>query len=251
MDVVLLARRGDSTWYVFNALRGRVDIGAVILEAPVSKIRMVKTRARRLGWISALGQVAFMAASRILRWESRNRFAEIERSNKLSAIPATGVEIIDVPSVNDAETISILRRLQPRVVLVNGTRIISQKVLTAIDAVFINMHTGITPKYRGVHGGYWALYNGDRENAGVTVHLVDAGVDTGKILYQERIDPGPLDNFWTYPLLQTAAGIPLLARAVEDALANRLTGKEGVHPSHQYFHPTLLQYLLARTRGIK
>src|SRR5438093_9923670 len=53
-------------------------------------------------------------------------------------------------------------------VVVNGTRIISEAVLTASDAVFINMHAGITPKYRGVHGGYWALYNGDGEAASST-----------------------------------------------------------------------------------
>ena len=46
--------------------------------------------------------------------------------------------------------------------VVNGTRILSRRMLESIDAVFLNMHVGITPKYRGVHGGYWALANGDR-----------------------------------------------------------------------------------------
>jgi phosphoribosylglycinamide formyltransferase-1 len=248
MDVVLLAGRGDSTWHVCNALHRRLGVGAVILERPVSKTRLLRARAHKLGWTSALGQAAFILASGILCWESRKRSAEISRLYNLSARPVAGVEIIEVSSVNALETISILRRLQPRVVVVNGTRIISQRILTAIEAVFINMHAGITPKYRGVHGGYWAFYNGDGGNAGVTVHLVDAGVDTVKILYQGRIDPDPRDNFCTYPLLQTAVGIPLLVRAIEDGLARRLTEIDGVHPSHQYFHPTLMQYLLARKR---
>jgi phosphoribosylglycinamide formyltransferase-1 len=252
MSVVVLAGRGDSTWYVCNALHQRLGLRAVILEDPVSKVEMLRGRARRLGWPAALGQAAFILASRLLARQSRARSEEIIGQHGLRATPVEGVEIIGVRSVNDPGTIDILRRLRPRVVVVNGTRIISNAVLTAVNAAIINMHAGITPKYRGVHGGYWALYNGDVDNAGVTVHLVDAGVDTGAILYQARIYPGPRDNFCTYPLLQVAAGIPLLIRAVGDGLADRLTKVAATLPSHQYYHPTLLQYLVARLcRGVK
>ncbi len=72
-------------------------------------------------------------------------------------------------------------------VLVVGTRIISRKVLVAVAAPFINYHDGITPKYRGIHGGYWASAQSDLANFGVTVHLVDPGIDTGEVLYQARL----------------------------------------------------------------
>ena len=85
-----------------------------------------------------------------------------------------------VRSVNNNDTINLLRDINPNAVVVNGTRIISKKVLSCIDAPFINTHLGITLKYRGVHGGYWALANGDPDNYGVTVHLIDVGIDTGE-----------------------------------------------------------------------
>jgi folate-dependent phosphoribosylglycinamide formyltransferase PurN len=251
-NVVLLAGHGDSTWYTANALHRNIGLRAVILERPVGRIQMLKSRARRLGWVKALGQGAFILATRLLDWESRARAAEIIRMHDLSATPPASIDIFEVPSVSDPATIELLLNLKPYVVVVSGTRIISRTVLNASDAIFINMHAGITPKYRGVHGAYWALYQADKENAGATVHLVDSGVDTGGILYQVRIDPGPRDNFCTYPLLQLAAGLPLLTRAVEDALADRLTELSGVEPSRQYYHPTLLQYLLARIkRGVR
>ena len=115
----------------------------------------------------------------------------------------------------------MVARAGAAVVVVNGTRIIARRVLEASDAVFINTHCGITPEYRGVHGGYWALYRSDPENCGVTVHLVDPGIDTGGILAQQRIEPGPHDNFVTYPYLQLAAGLPLLVEAVGSALEGR------------------------------
>lgn len=50
--------------------------------------------------------------------------------------------------------------------IVNGTSIISSKVLNAIGAIFINTDVGITPEYRRVHRGFWALRNGHKDNFG-------------------------------------------------------------------------------------
>jgi len=138
-------------------------------------------------------------------------------------------------------------------VVVNGTRILSKRLLGCIDAVFINMHAGITPLFRGVHGGYWPLAQGQPEHCGVTVHLVDPGIDRGKVLGQALIQPTPEDNFTTYPLLQLAAGIPLMLRAVQGALDG---APETVpHPpgsSMQWYHPTLGSYLKTfASRGVK
>src|SRR5690606_24425483 len=94
-----------------------------------------------------------------------------------------------VPSVNATQCIDLVQKIEPDIVVVNGTRIISKKVLDAVPVSFINTHVGITPKYRGVHGAYWALACGDTDNCGVTVHLVDKGIDTGGILKQAVIAP--------------------------------------------------------------
>jgi hypothetical protein len=68
---------------------------------------------------------------------------------ELAAVP--GALVRRVASANADETVALLQELRPRVVVVNGTRILSKRVLGCIDAVFINMHAGITPLYRGVH----------------------------------------------------------------------------------------------------
>ena len=80
-----------------------------------------------------------------------------------------------VISVNADDCRQQLQNLQPDIVLVNGTRIISKKTLQCSNAVFVNMHVGIRPWYRGSHGGYWALHNKDIKNFGTTIHLVGPG----------------------------------------------------------------------------
>jgi folate-dependent phosphoribosylglycinamide formyltransferase PurN len=74
------------------------------------------------------------------------------------------------------------------------------------------------------------------------VHLVDEGVDTGGVLYQARADFEPDDNISTYQHRQMAVALPLLIRAIEDALAGCLAPRQVDLPSRQWFHPTVWTY---------
>jgi folate-dependent phosphoribosylglycinamide formyltransferase PurN len=245
--VVMLAIDSPSTWMVFDALDRAIGVDHVVVEEQVSGRALLAARARRLGWRTAAGQALFrLLIQPLVEWASRRRTREIA-SGIGSSRPGPD-RVTHVPSVNDRRTAETLRRLDPRVVVVAGTRIIKDEILGAVEAPFINMHAGMTPRYRGVHGGYWALAQGDHEHCGVTVHLVDPGVDTGAVIAQARIQPGPRDSFATYPLLQLSAGLPLLVEAVRSALEGSLEPVEVDGPSRQWYHPTAWGYVLTRLR---
>lgn len=248
--VVLLAGDGESTPIVYEHLNKVVPIERVLLDGPKPRWTLVKRRVQRFGYLRTAGQVAFSAAvAPMLRREAKDRIDEILAELGEAKLPENKVTRFE--SVNSKACIDALRRIDPKVVVVNGTRIISQEVLEATNATFINMHAGITPRYRGVHGAYWALAEGRPENAGVTVHLVDKGIDTGAILAQARIHPGPRDNFATYPLLQLQAGLPLLSQAVQNALRGNVVTVNSIDslPSTLWHHPTVGQYLVNRFAG--
>ena len=253
--VVLLGPRGGSTVrIVYQALQRDLEMDRVILENPQARRALVVRRVRKLGVPTVVGQLLFQkVVFPIVRLSARNRMREIARQHCLLDRPIPEEKVVRVESVNSDQVRQELRRLRPAVVVVAGTPIISEKTLKAVESTFINMHAGITPRFRGVHGGYWALAAGEPENCGVTVHLVDKGIDTGGILYQCNIEPTDKDNFATYPLLQIAAGLPLLRKAIDDALQGRIA----VFPprdtrSHLWYHPTLWAYLGNRLRlGVK
>jgi methionyl-tRNA formyltransferase len=54
---------------------------------------------------------------------------------------------------------------------------------------FVNVHGALLPRFRGMHGGTWALINGE-EQAGYTMHLVDSGIDSGPIYFQSKVEVG-------------------------------------------------------------
>jgi len=230
------------------------NVCLAIIEDKEPLKRFILRRIKKLGLIKVSGQLLFQALIvKILQNKSRTRKAEIIKDNNLdiSDIPDEKKKL--VKSVNTAETIKLLQSLDPDLIIVNGTRIISQKVLSSVKCPFINTHAGITPKYRGVHGTYWALYNNDAENSGVTVHLVDKGIDTGNIIFQKHVVPGEKDNFSTYPLLQLAEGLKILNEAVMAFMKHELqTQKVKLTESILWYHPTIWQYLYGRiVKGIK
>jgi methionyl-tRNA formyltransferase len=242
--VVLLAGDCDSTRAIYHALTRGTPVARVVLESSVPRTQLLWRRAKKLGVHAAASQAAFVAiAVPILRAVSRRRIDALrERLGAGTPIPAEAV--LRVPSVNAPECIAALRALAPAVVVLSGTRILSREVLQNVPATFINVHAGITPRYRGTHGAYWAYAEGRPGSAGVTVHVVDPGIDTGEILAQARVERGPRDNFVTLPYLQLQAGLPLLVDAVRAALAGeiRTVTSLDASASRLFHHPGLVEY---------
>ena len=72
------------------------------------------------------------------------------------------------------------------VVLAGFMRIVKPKLLAAFPNRVINIHPAILPAFPGVHSWTQALDYGCKV-AGVTVHFVDAGTDSGPILVQKTV----------------------------------------------------------------
>lgn len=246
--IVLLAAPGLSTWIIANALaREHADL-VVIIEKRENSTRVLRRRIRKLGIATVVGQIMFHLWGKVAAYQVRARTREIICAFGLDVTPLPPTHHRQVASANDPSVVRLINFAAPDVVVVNGTRILSRTLLNNLQAPVLNTHAGITPAYRGVHGGYWARARGDLERCGVTIHMVDAGVDTGSIVAQAAIEPGPRDNFFTYPILQTAAGLPLLLDAVRAARIGTLRARNAKGESRQYYHPTLWGYIATGLR---
>lgn len=261
--VVLLTREGNTTSLIANFLSQRFDEVTTVVEGPQSRFQLVRRRAKQIGWIQVGGQLIFLVPVLSVlarRRRARSRVAALLES---AHVPGRPVSLHHVESVNADETREMLRKIEPDVVVVLGTRIISPAVLQSIDCPFVNLHAGITPRYRGTDGVYWALSEGRPDLVGATVHVVDSGIDTGPVLGRVYFTTEPEDSIATYPYLGLVRGLPVLAEQVERLLArgrNRLgppqvygascdpAGKLTKEDSRLWFHPTFWGYLERRIR---
>lgn len=241
-EVVLIIAGGELAERAVKHLAARFPGLVVLQEEPETKWQIIRRRARLLGPLSAVGQVVAGLAFRLVARFNMERARQVGAADPTDTA-ARGVRVIKVGNVNSARCRRALQLLAPRAVAVYGTRIISQRTLNAIDAPFINYHAGINPKYRGQHPAYWARVEGDDANAGVTVHLVDKGVDTGDVIYQAPVEFAARDTIATYQYVQLATGMALLARALNDVLDGRLRTHRVHMASKLWFPPTIWQYL--------
>jgi methionyl-tRNA formyltransferase len=241
--IVALTNGSPQSWIVVNAIAAAHGPVIVLAEQAESKSLLLRRRMKRQGVVTVAGQVGFVLLQKLLARKSRARIAEICHDLKLETTPHAACTLRPVSSVNDAVTRTLIAELRPDVVVVYGTRIIGRETLAAISVPLINFHSGINPKYRGQAGGYWALAMNDAAHAGVTAHLVDAGVDTGEVLYQATITPTPRDDFNTYFYLQAAALRSLAVQAVTDAMQGQLRPFKPELPSQLFFHPPLWFYV--------
>lgn len=254
MKIILLAGKGQSTLFMYNAINEVFPIERVIIEDEISSKKIIQIRIKKLGYFKVINQLLFqIIISNFLSFTSEKRMKFLKEYYNLSVKPIEEEKLNFVSSVNNSECFSILKDLSPDVIIVNGTRIISSKVLESTSALFINTHVGITPQYRGVHGAYWALVKDDYENCGVTIHKVDKGIDTGALIKQATIEISKQDNFVTYPLHQYGVAIDLMKQTLKDLCINKLkTFKKENVVSNLYYHPTFFGYLYNRFfKGIK
>lgn len=249
--VVVMTAGGLPAALVVQALSRRFANLHVIVEAPEGKGEILRRRARRLGLAEAAGQLATMAVAKVLRRICARRVSQIvARSGQGTDMPDTAT-LHPVASVNSDAAIATLRSIAPAAVLLVSTRLLSRTTLERITCPVLNLHAGINPAYRGQMGGYWSLAKGDAANFGATVHLVDAGTDTGATLYECRTAPRKGDNISTYPLLLTAAALPVTVQAMEDAVMGTLGPRPPEGPSALRFPPAIWTWIwTGLTRGI-
>ena len=134
------------------------------------------------GVCSATGAALDRAAVSPVEVREVLRKAFPERCFSLAELGAKhGIAVQEVGNLNSARAADVLRECGATLGIVLGTRILKPSTFSVPAMGCINLHKGKVPEYRGMPPGFWELYDGVA-SAGVTVHFVDNGLDTGDIL---------------------------------------------------------------------
>lgn len=97
---------------------------------------------------------------------------------------------------------------------VHSLSVLSGDVVAAPRIGSFNLHPGPLPEYAGLNAPSWAIYEGERTHA-VTLHWMEAGIDTGDIVYQEKVEILAVDTGFTLSAKCARAGVPLVGRLLE------------------------------------
>ena len=112
--------------------------------------------------------------------------------------------------------------LQPDLVVMAGfMKILPASFVQALNGKLINTHPSLLPEFPGAHAVRDALKAG-ASKTGVTIHLVDEGVDTGQVIIQQEV---PVAKGDTEEILHERIKVierELLIRTVEDIAGKRI-----------------------------
>jgi methionyl-tRNA formyltransferase len=108
-----------------------------------------------------------------------------------------------------------IRSAEPDAVAVFGCGIIKPPVIDLLPAgKTFNLHQGLSPYYRGSGTNFWPFAEGRLEYIGVTLHLIDPGIDTGGIVAHERPAIEPADTLHTLGCKTVIKSADLLGTAL-------------------------------------
>lgn len=127
-----------------------------------------------------------------------------------------------VPTINGVECQALLREIDPDVIAVYGTALIRPAIMRLARRGALNMHTGLSPRYRGSDTVFWPLHNEEPEWIGVTVHMLDEGIDSGPVLATGRPKIEPEDDEDSLFAKCVRLGTELYAQAIRDVSAGNV-----------------------------
>ncbi|MFQ5987725.1 MAG: methionyl-tRNA formyltransferase [Dehalococcoidia bacterium] len=142
-----------------------------------------------------------------------------------------GLKVLQPASFKEPVAIEFLARLRPDVIVVAAFgRILPGEVLAMPPFGCINLHPSLLPRHRGPSPVQGAILAGD-DWTGVTMMLMDEGVDSGPILSQRKvaIEPQDTTESLTKELAQVAAQLleETLPLWLSHSLSPRPQGEEG------------------------
>lgn len=132
-----------------------------------------------------------------------------------------GIPVLQPEKLKDPLFIEQLRALKADLQIVVAFRMLPEIVWNMPPMGTFNLHGSLLPQYRGAAPINWAIINGDKET-GVTTFFLKHEIDTGDIIYQERIPILPTDNAGIMHDKLMALGADLTVKTLEDILSNRI-----------------------------
>lgn len=128
---------------------------------------------------------------------------------------------VNCGDINSVEFEAFLKAMRPDIVAVLGSSVIKQEIISAPSVAMLNLHSGLSPYYRGTWSYGWPIVNDEPQYIGATVHHVHAGIDTGDIVFQTRPVFDDADDLNKIFLKVISEGIELMADAVENIISGQ------------------------------
>ncbi len=138
-------------------------------------------------------------------------------------------------SINDQYFIDLIKKINPDITIVMGTCLLSKSMINNNNFI-INMHTGLSPYYRGSHTNFWPFILDELNMFGVTIHKLDNGIDSGDIIYSQNIKWKKGLNFSTLNCMSIIEGVNLIKKTIINFKINNVKAVKQAEKGNLFYN---------------
>jgi methionyl-tRNA formyltransferase len=175
MRIVLWMGNESNQKALANKIHEKFPVSAIVIESRKHKRKLTLKKIAEKGIEKLfLNEIAYAWFGMLAYYNS-----------SYSSFPL--VDTLDVENINSDEVFDFTNLHQPDLVIVSGTRLIRQKLLSIKPSIgIINLHTGLSPYIKGgPNCTNWCIATGQYHLIGNTIMWINKGIDTGDIITTE------------------------------------------------------------------
>jgi methionyl-tRNA formyltransferase len=136
-----------------------------------------------------------------------------------------GLPVFQPEKVRDLSFLEMFYQLKPdMVVVVAFGQILPKEIIDYPPLKCLNIHPSLLPKYRGAAPINWPIIRGETRT-GVTIMLMDEGMDSGDILTQEETQLGAMETYGELHDRLAEIGATMLIKTIEQVVAGTAQGQ--------------------------
>lgn len=191
--LVVLTGDDPEHHYVTNRLCACLPITAIVVDTRAHEPSL--RRAFRGGWRGGFARIGLFIFRRLVRdHAARDQALRSVLGSDLTRGFSQEHLVTRVEGVNSEAARTAIAAAAPDALVVFGTTIVGADTLVLANDCAFNLHTGVSPRYRGTDSTFWPVVNSESEWIGATVHECTAAVDGGQIFSVARALWEPTDG---------------------------------------------------------
>ena len=220
--IVLVTGDGPEHHFVAHRIAETHDLRAILLCDPTPKRTWSKVLSNNpIQFVDKLAWKLLLA----LIWDgyARQNALKAVLGNAGTKFPAD-IPVERVGRPNSGRLTASLKDLSPAIIAVYGTGIIPSSALSQARLIALNLHTGVSPRYRGASCAFWPIYNGEPQWLGATVHECTSAVDGGRIFAIRHVTLQEDDNLHRIFARAVVVGVQAYVEVISQVIAGALDG---------------------------
>ena len=136
------------------------------------------------------------------------------------------LKFLYIDNINDIKVVDFIKMNESDIIFSFGVSRLKKEFINSINKKIYNFHGGDTSFYRGLDNHLWSLYHTDPRGLKITLHQVDEKLDTGSVIFKEKLNLTKSNNLHEIRSINTELCIKLAKKFIKEKKITKIKQKK-------------------------